>query len=246
MPYEAARAMAATFCYPIRYALVPLFGPDFVSLCCHPEDPAFGRMVIDSDIVRHCTVKAQEYRAMEEDKEYAKVPLLLPTSNTLSSCANFNIFWKIKPPRKDVGNRDLYAESGYGTDTDASEKCPLFPDAASEAAWKSAELHLCRSSRFGEVPRPPVSVWTPPTPTTINTTADMPRAKRSLSGVDEEYEYDSSTDHSSDYGGVPRCKRRKSATHSKETKAAYMLMQLHVADAALELDEEKCPRRSSS
>jgi ABC-type dipeptide/oligopeptide/nickel transport system permease subunit len=60
MPFEAAKAVAATFCYNIRYALTPIFGIDFLGHCVVPEDPRFGRMVIDRNIVRHCTEAANE------------------------------------------------------------------------------------------------------------------------------------------------------------------------------------------
>ncbi|KAL4973082.1 hypothetical protein BDW66DRAFT_109685 [Aspergillus desertorum] len=66
MPYEAAKAVAATFCWKIRFALTPLFGDDFPDLCTHPDDRArFGRMVIDPCIVRIATEKANYYRMLE-------------------------------------------------------------------------------------------------------------------------------------------------------------------------------------
>ncbi|KAL4776653.1 hypothetical protein BDW60DRAFT_224261 [Aspergillus nidulans var. acristatus] len=66
MPYEAAKAVAATFCWKIRFALTPLFGDNFPELCTHPDDRArFGRMVIDPGIVRVATEKANYYRMLE-------------------------------------------------------------------------------------------------------------------------------------------------------------------------------------
>ncbi|KAL6232385.1 hypothetical protein BDW75DRAFT_217881 [Aspergillus navahoensis] len=66
MPYEAAKAVAATFCWKIRFALTPLFGDDFPDLCTHPDDRAqFGRMVIDPCIVQIATEKANYYRMLE-------------------------------------------------------------------------------------------------------------------------------------------------------------------------------------
>ncbi|KAL4863642.1 hypothetical protein BDV12DRAFT_25627 [Aspergillus spectabilis] len=66
MPYEAAKAIAATFCWKIRFALTPLFGRDFPSLCIHPNDRShFGRMIIDQAIVREATEKAHFYRMLE-------------------------------------------------------------------------------------------------------------------------------------------------------------------------------------
>jgi hypothetical protein len=36
MPYEAAKAVAATFAWPIRYMLTPIFGPGFPDMCIEP------------------------------------------------------------------------------------------------------------------------------------------------------------------------------------------------------------------
>ncbi|RJE26692.1 APSES transcription factor Xbp1 [Aspergillus sclerotialis] len=66
MPYAAAKAMAATFCWRIRHALTPLFGTDFPSLCVHPRDRArYGRMQIDPKIVEEATETANRYRMLE-------------------------------------------------------------------------------------------------------------------------------------------------------------------------------------
>ncbi|KAL2869737.1 putative APSES transcription factor Xbp1 [Aspergillus lucknowensis] len=66
MPFEAARAVAATFCWKIRFALTPLFGNDFPDLCVHPNDRSrFGRMIIDPSIVQTATERAHFYRMLE-------------------------------------------------------------------------------------------------------------------------------------------------------------------------------------
>ena len=66
MPFDAAKAVAATFCWKIRHALTPVFGLDFPSQCIHSQDRArFGRMVIDPSIVRKATETANLYRMLE-------------------------------------------------------------------------------------------------------------------------------------------------------------------------------------
>ncbi|KAL2817586.1 hypothetical protein BJX63DRAFT_440727 [Aspergillus granulosus] len=66
MPFEAAKAVSATFCWKIRYALTPLFGNDFPDLCVHPNDRSrFGRMIIAPSIVRDATDQAHYYRMLE-------------------------------------------------------------------------------------------------------------------------------------------------------------------------------------
>lgn len=76
MPFDAAKAVAATFCWKIRHALTPVFGLDFASQCIHPQDRArFGRMVIDPSIVRKATETANLYRMWE-----LRTPPLLSSS----------------------------------------------------------------------------------------------------------------------------------------------------------------------
>lgn len=62
MPYQAARAIAATFCYNIRWALTPVFGYEFPSMCLLPKDPGFAKFLIDSAIVRKCTAETDRFR----------------------------------------------------------------------------------------------------------------------------------------------------------------------------------------
>ncbi|KAL4963055.1 putative APSES transcription factor Xbp1 [Aspergillus stella-maris] len=66
MPYEAAKAVASTFCWKIRFALTPIFGTDFPNTCIPPNDRSrFGRMIIDASVVRTATEKADYYRMLE-------------------------------------------------------------------------------------------------------------------------------------------------------------------------------------
>ncbi|KAF9767538.1 hypothetical protein IL306_015289 [Fusarium sp. DS 682] len=64
MPYTCARAICATFCYSIAGALIPIFGPDFPSICIHPSAPEFGRMVISPQIIVEATHEAEMTRRM--------------------------------------------------------------------------------------------------------------------------------------------------------------------------------------
>ncbi|KAF5257973.1 hypothetical protein FOXYS1_11479 [Fusarium oxysporum] len=45
-------------------ALIPIFGPDFPSLCIHPSAPDFGRMVISQQIIIEATHEAEMARRM--------------------------------------------------------------------------------------------------------------------------------------------------------------------------------------
>ncbi|KAI1119439.1 hypothetical protein F5Y14DRAFT_445979 [Nemania sp. NC0429] len=62
MPYQCARAVCATFCHNVSGALIPIFGPDFPSLCTQVDAPEYSRMVIDQAIVLRSTQEAEYYR----------------------------------------------------------------------------------------------------------------------------------------------------------------------------------------
>ncbi|KAI9823860.1 MAG: hypothetical protein M1826_007606 [Phylliscum demangeonii] len=239
MPYEAAKAMGATFGYHIRYALVPLFGPDFAARCCHPDDPAFGRMVIDRAIVRQCTADAHTFRLLEAE---AGGPSSRDESFVSRSAAATPVaatFRRERTPsarRKTAAGRrpDPYPESGYGTDTDASDRAPrrLKLDAAEPCSWRRT------------TPGSALARWPPasrPT-TTQQPPSELAATKRSRPDreeADDEDESSATTDSTSEYAPTPTPppppppKRRKSLGRSQDMKAAYMLLQLHVADAEL-------------
>lgn len=44
VPFDIAKTLAARTCFHIRYALVPLFGPDFPASCLKPHEPGFGQL----------------------------------------------------------------------------------------------------------------------------------------------------------------------------------------------------------
>ncbi|KAM0563560.1 hypothetical protein ACHAPJ_001284 [Fusarium lateritium] len=64
MPYQCARAICATFCYPVAGALIPIFGPTFPASCVHPNSPEFGRMIINPQIIIDATREAEMARRM--------------------------------------------------------------------------------------------------------------------------------------------------------------------------------------
>ena len=74
VPYAAAKAAASTFCYPIRYALTPLFGVDFPETCIKTGEENFGSMTIDPKIIRSCTEQAARYYAMSTGSSRTSTP----------------------------------------------------------------------------------------------------------------------------------------------------------------------------
>jgi len=110
VPWQAARELAATFCWHIRWALTPVFGNDFPQMCIAPHDRAFARFVVHPDTVRFCATETDRFR--DEGISYQ---LLQPKPASAIATSQVPIF---TPP---AWNRDDPAsppESGYGTDID--------------------------------------------------------------------------------------------------------------------------------
>ena len=59
MPFNCARALCLTFCYPIRWALTPIFGPTFVRQCLKPGSPGFEKWKIDGEAIRKAQLEAE-------------------------------------------------------------------------------------------------------------------------------------------------------------------------------------------
>lgn len=134
MPYQAAKAVAATFCYDIRWALTPVFGNDFPSTCLHPKDPSFAKFLIDPAIVHYCTIETNRFRA--EGASYRLTPsgLLSPVDTPKTQYESPP--WKPKPLKQRRGRpADIETESGYGTDPDHSDKCAFSPQVSPRSTW---------------------------------------------------------------------------------------------------------------
>lgn len=145
MPYKAAKAVAATFCYKIRYALTPIFGKDFPSMCTHPTDPTFEKFLIDPAIVRECTDETNRWRtegvtykvpAAEQHTSIASSPTVssVPSTPQLQfSCSPWGIKASL-PQHEEPADR----ESGYGTPESMNEKYAFSPAVSPRShAWTS-------------------------------------------------------------------------------------------------------------
>ncbi|PSR92158.1 transcription regulator HTH, apses-type DNA-binding domain-containing protein, partial [Coniella lustricola] len=62
MPFSCAKAVCATFCASIAGALIPIFGPDFPSMCISPDAPEHGRMTIAPSIIADAAHEAELFR----------------------------------------------------------------------------------------------------------------------------------------------------------------------------------------
>jgi len=237
MPFEAAKAVAATFCYHIRYALTPVFGLDFVNICVRPGEEGFGHMVIDQAIVRRCTEKAQGYRAASRETSLVGSPV---TPGSGSS----GMKWTPRSLRpRPAGPFD--SESGYYTDTDQSEKYLASPQ--SIFSWTSVNTPRSINDQPSQPsPQPLIKSGSPirgcgapPNSPDSSSGEDNGRLKRTSRELDEDLDGSTSPPSSK----VELEPTRPSAAVSKDSRAAYLLMQLHFADASLNGSRK---RRASS
>lgn len=76
MPYQCARAVCATFCHHIAGALIPIFGPDFPSICIPPGAPDHARMIIDPATISQSTREADYHRRVYSS--------MIPATGTMS------------------------------------------------------------------------------------------------------------------------------------------------------------------
>ncbi|OCK76325.1 DNA-binding domain of Mlu1-box binding protein MBP1, partial [Lepidopterella palustris CBS 459.81] len=135
MPFKAAKAVAATFCYNIRHAFTPVFGKDFLFMCTPPSDPNFAKFKIDPEIILECTAESNRWR-LESEERRTPARQRSVTVGTLKShfaCAP----WAIKSVRQGK-SKPVDVESGYGTDTDQSDKYMCSPQVSPMSrAWTS-------------------------------------------------------------------------------------------------------------
>ncbi|KAF2773464.1 hypothetical protein EJ03DRAFT_132447 [Teratosphaeria nubilosa] len=69
MPYSCARAVCLTFCYPIRWALTPIFGPSFIKECLRPENGNFGRFKIPAEVIYNARLEADGMRSDDGSRD---------------------------------------------------------------------------------------------------------------------------------------------------------------------------------
>ena len=194
MPYDAAKALAATFCYKIRYALTPLFGTDFPDMCAHPDErKRHGIMIIDPEITRRATETANYYRSLEMTSS----PRLVTAHNLIDemkSFANDGISGQKLPPIKYPRRR--YADSITSARDSSAEPYCMTPKSQSPC------------STFTPI-NPPRSSDAPPrsrvaSPRSIITAISQSmRPENVPGGISEDSDTDS--DWSSNMYSTPNC-----------------------------------------
>jgi hypothetical protein len=214
MPFEAAKAVAATFCWNIRHALTPIFGVEFPSQCIPPESDRFGEMVIDCNITKRCTEEARAYRSMETLSSSITTSVirspLTPDSPTLQCRAK-----QLRP--KALKHRGT--GSGYSTDNgrDGHYALPSPREILAQRAVEEEKIRDLATDPCGSTSSTPLS----------------PKSQCVYAG-DEGYDGDSSAESSG--GGSVTKTLRRTPSHSpgsSDEKAAYLLMGLWMKNADL-------------
>ncbi|KAL8851968.1 MAG: hypothetical protein Q9221_003179 [Calogaya cf. arnoldii] len=187
MPFEAAKAVAATFCYRIRYVLTPIFGLDFPAQCIPPGSPGFDSMHVAPTIVRKCNKAAQNGYGLGPGPQTQSRPET-PSSAGARSWTAANIRPKALK---------LDSESGYGTDTDGSDSYIYSPR---EPARRRFKLPVPRSSGIPtQYEQSYVRVYAPSqTGSESDFSNDGRKRKRKLAGCtdeDDNLSTDSLEDH---------------------------------------------------
>lgn len=213
MPFEAAKAVAATFCYRIRYVLTPIFGLDFPAQCIPPGAPGFDSMHIAPKIIRECLEAAKDCHGPRREPQTGSRPET-PSSTGVTSWTPANV----QP--KSLNRFD--SESGYGTDTEHSDAYPYIPKKSSGRGFKS--LATPRSvggqGRYKHT-APAYRPSTPPTPyeNKSESSDDGKKRKRNPPRFVNE-DYDSSSSDTSEASLRPLPAKRRKASSSTPVIAA--------------------------
>ena len=241
MPFKAAKAVAATFCYNIRYALTPLFSEDFVDLCIHPSNRNFGSFRIDKDIIRQCTVESQSWLT-RDDARHTPTPSLYSSPEPSASEAYITPksaslygpfrFKKLRP--KILKATD--SESGYGTDSDfVSDKLAYSPDVLPKSTISEWTVVNSKASQEETTAIEGLQMLScSPIKRSTDFAMGFPvevqrKPKRALGDTDDEYAGDESTIEEDD---TPKVENNiTNVLRGTESRAAYWLMQLSMGDS---------------
>ncbi|KAI1766251.1 hypothetical protein GGR53DRAFT_528923 [Hypoxylon sp. FL1150] len=158
MPFQCAKAVCATFCHHIAGALIPIFGPDFPSLCTPSESPDYGRMVIDPEIVHRCTRDAEHFRRVYSNAITSSGSGRLSPprdrrpmyrNSYVDSPKHMSNTHRHHPVRKTIVSHAGY-DSPYATDTDSD----LSPVAAEHRVTAEHRSMAPRDRYFSSIPPP--------------------------------------------------------------------------------------------
>ncbi|KAK8128291.1 hypothetical protein PG984_009399 [Apiospora sp. TS-2023a] len=137
-------------------ALIPIFGPDFPSICIPPDVPEHGRMIIDPTIIIHSTREADRFRRLYSNMVTSGDCGGISPSRNHRRPISLGGYNDARPqyPRLRVRSRPfISSENPYGIDTDGE---------VSPATDRGLNDRFLYSPIQTLTPlRPPTSSWTP-------------------------------------------------------------------------------------
>ena len=254
MPFEAAKAVAATFCWNIRYALTPVFGVEFPSQCVKPGSDCFGEMVIDCNITLRCTEEAKAYRSIEvlASSRATSIIRSLPTPESPTFPRHVK---QLRPKALKL----RAAGSGYSTDAGSDDHYTLIPSTPHlpyRDAWTPANTP--RSIVDARLPSPreilagiaaEAGNGNDLAQNSSSTTSSPPLSPKSrrVYAIDEGYDGDSSAEWSDGDAVTKSLRRRRGPSPGpSDEKAAYLLMSLRMKKADLNKVVRGKKRRAST
>jgi hypothetical protein len=222
--------------------LVPVFGPDFVSICTRPDEPSFLHLSVGNKIIQRCTDRAIAMQAQSRESSLAVSP------RTPSAFVDLPVW----PPKslRPKPKKAVDEESGYGTDSDRSEKYPGSPHSCTTSGWTPVNTPTLRKLQQFSFPKAKVTsipfqyVTSNPTSRRLNNKTKRP-AKRPLPQDDNTSEEEVPCDYSWAYApSTP--KRRKVSGAMTPEMAAQTLLELNMADTTLSANKLMKRRRASA
>lgn len=241
MPFEASRAVAATFCYNIRYALVPVFGASFASMCIKPGAEGFGHMIIASEIVARCSQEAKHYKELPSGQDFQASRSSTP-STPEPQPPIANSLWSKQMKSKFQQKK---SDTPHSSDAEGSEH--YLPSPRSTVGWNRTNiskpwpgtLKLPRFQNESSESLNDRGRFVPPnSPSSSSSSGNIsPKTtttpKKGGTRVKDEARKNNSRADSPESQSSYHIRYPSPITSTKETRAAYVLMQLHLANTTL-------------
>ncbi|KAB8234299.1 putative APSES transcription factor Xbp1 [Aspergillus alliaceus] len=226
MPFETAKAVAATFCWNIRHVLTPLFGLDFPSQCIPPDNlDLYGRMLIDPEIVQKATDTANFYRILE-----LRSPAIAPFRPILHRPKP----WPREPDRSaSQGSSEYGTPEIYCVSPTSSVYNTFTPVNTPRTEPASSVVPSPRETLSSLPPKPnDEDASSNRTPSSTPSSGSMKTPTDCSSDSDSEYR-DSDDDNilppNDKYNVETRSRQKyRSALFSREVKAAHTLLSLYM------------------
>jgi hypothetical protein len=217
MPFEAAKALAANFCWEIRHALVPIFGKGFINICLRPEHSGYKRHVIHPNIVKQCKQEVDSWRNASSSPTINVVASSSPTTPRPRATISSNDDWTQRTLRARPGRLSI---DGLGPGTTISPPSfDLTPLQRLPQPYFMLERFL--SPREHERVVSPTPSTTHSSSATSSNVTGSPKGKRTFSEIDEQESTSTASSHLQ-----ASQKRQKQGIADEDAKAAYWLVQL--------------------